>query len=45
MDDSQSEGKVSKTYLRDAVDSVLKSQSVSIDETPARGCSIGYKKQ
>jgi len=44
MDDSQAEGKVSKTYLRDAVDSVLKNQSISVDETKAKGCSISYKK-
>jgi peroxiredoxin len=44
MDDSQPEGKVSKTYLRDAVDSVLKNQSISVDETRAKGCNISYKK-
>jgi len=44
MDNSQAEGKVTKTYLRDAVDSVLKSQSVPVDETRAVGCGISYKK-
>jgi peroxiredoxin len=44
MDDSQSEGKVTKTYLRDAVDAVLKGESVSVDETRAKGCGISYKK-
>jgi len=44
MDNSQAEGKVSKTYLRDAVDAVLKNQSIAVDETRAVGCGIGYKK-
>jgi peroxiredoxin len=44
MDDSQAEGKVTKTFLRDAVDAVLKNQSISVDETKAKGCSISYKK-
>jgi len=44
MDNSQAEGKVSKTYLRDAVDAVLKNQTPPVDETRAVGCSIGYKK-
>jgi peroxiredoxin len=44
MDNSQAEGKVSKTYLRDAVDAVLKSQSPPVEETRAVGCGISYKK-
>ena len=44
MDNSQAEGKVTKTYLRDAVDAVLKGESPAIDETRAVGCGISYKK-
>jgi peroxiredoxin len=44
MDDSQREDKVTKTYLRDAVDAVLKGETVALDETKAEGCSISYKK-
>jgi peroxiredoxin len=42
MDDSQAEGKVKKTYLRDAVDAVLKGESVEISETQPKGCGIKY---
>jgi peroxiredoxin len=42
MDDSQDEGKVKKTYLRDAVDAVLKGESVEISETQPKGCGIKY---
>jgi thiol-disulfide isomerase/thioredoxin len=44
MDDNQREDKVTKTYLRDAVDAVLKGETVAVDETPAKGCSVSYKK-
>ena len=37
MDDSQREDKVTKTYLRDAVDAVLKGETVEIDGNPAQG--------
>ena len=42
MDDSQREDKVTKTYLRSAVDALLKGESVEITETKAKGCGIGY---
>jgi peroxiredoxin len=43
MDDSpQSESKVNKTYLRDAVDAVLKSETVPVLETRPIGCGISY---
>jgi len=45
MDDNQSEGKVTKTYLRDAVDAVLKGESPAVDETKAKGCGISYSKK
>jgi peroxiredoxin len=46
MDDSQNEAKVKKTYLRDAVDAVLKGETPPVDETPiaGRGCGVVYKK-
>jgi len=44
MDDNRQEGKVTKTYLRDAVDAVLKGETVSVEETRAVGCGVGYKK-
>jgi peroxiredoxin len=44
MDDSQREDKVSKTYLRDAVDAVLKGETVPVEETNAVGCGVSYKK-
>jgi thiol-disulfide isomerase/thioredoxin len=44
MDDSQNETKVSKTYLRDAVDAVLKGETPAVTETRAVGCGVAYKK-
>jgi len=45
MDDSQAESKVTKTYLRDAVDAVLKSETPTLDETRPVGCGITYKRK
>ena len=46
MDDSPgNEGKVSKTYLRDAVDAVLKGETPSVDETRAVGCGVRYNRK
>jgi len=46
MDDSpRSESKVTKTYLRDTVDAVLKSETVPVLETKAIGCGISYTKR
>jgi thiol-disulfide isomerase/thioredoxin len=45
MDDSQDESKVSKTYLRDAVDAVLKGETPAVDETRAVGCGVSYNKK
>jgi peroxiredoxin len=42
LDDNQNETKVTKTYLRDAVDAVLKGESVEISETQPKGCGISY---
>jgi len=44
MDDNQNEARVSKQYLRDAVDAVLKGESPEVKETRAVGCGIRYKK-
>jgi len=44
MDDSQNEAKVKKTYLRDAVDAVLKGEKPAVDETRAQGCGVKYKR-
>jgi hypothetical protein len=45
MDDNQNEAKVQKQYLRDAVDAVLKGESVEVAETQAQGCGIRYNKK
>jgi len=45
MDDSQNESKVKKTYLRDAVDALLKGESVEVSETKAVGCGVRYIKK
>jgi len=42
MDDSQNDSKVKKTYLRDAVDAVLKGDSPEISETRPVGCGVKY---
>jgi peroxiredoxin len=43
MDDSpMKEAQVKKTYLRDAVDSLLAGKAPEVDETRAVGCGIGY---
>ena len=44
MDDSQNEARVTKKYLRDAVDAVLRGDSPEISETQPRGCSVKYTK-
>lgn len=44
MDNSPKEEKVTKQYLRDAVDAVLAGKTPEVDETRPYGCGIGYKK-
>jgi peroxiredoxin len=44
LDDSQREDKVTKTYVRDAVDALLKGESVEVSETRPVGCGVSYKK-
>ena len=44
MDDSaMNEAKVTKHYLRDAVDALLAGKPVPVEETRAVGCSVKYK--
>jgi len=42
LDDSQNEGRVNKTYVRDAVDALLKGESVEVSETRPVGCGVKY---
>jgi peroxiredoxin len=44
LDDNMAEAKVTKTYLRDAVDAVLKGDSPEISETQPKGCGVKYKR-
>jgi peroxiredoxin len=44
LDDNMQDNKVQKTYVRDAIDAVLKGESVEISETQPKGCGISYKK-
>lgn len=43
-DNIDDESKVTKRYLRNAVDAVLASKPVEVEETRATGCGIGYRK-
>jgi len=45
MDDNATEAKVTKQYLRDAVDALLKGESVEVSETQPKGCGIQYTKK
>jgi thiol-disulfide isomerase/thioredoxin len=42
LDDNANAAKVSKQYLRDAVDALLKGESVEVSETAPKGCGIAY---
>ena len=45
LDDSlNDEAKVTKRYVRDAVDAILAGKPVQVEETRATGCGIGYRK-
>ncbi len=44
MDNNANETKVTKKYLRDAVDALLSGKSPEVDETRAVGCGIRYEK-
>ncbi|WP_165063555.1 redoxin family protein [Paludisphaera rhizosphaerae] len=44
FDDNPKEEKVSKHYVKDAVDALLAGKTPEVTETKAPGCGIGYKK-
>jgi peroxiredoxin len=44
LDDNRTEAKVKKTYLRDAVDALLKGETPPVEETRPDGCGVTYKK-
>jgi peroxiredoxin len=43
MDDNINEGKVTKHYLKDAVNAVLNGETVEVTETQHKGCGVKYK--
>jgi peroxiredoxin len=43
LDDSRDENKVKKHYLSDAVDALLKGETIEIAETRPVGCGVKYK--
>jgi glutathione peroxidase-family protein len=45
MDDNGREDKVKKTYVRDAVDALLKGETVEVTETQPKGCGVQYKRK
>jgi peroxiredoxin len=45
LDDNRREDKVTKTYVRDAVDALLKGESPKVEETRADGCGVTYNKK
>ena len=44
LDDNADEGKVTKTYVADAVNALLANETIEVTETRPRGCGIGYAK-
>lgn len=44
MDDNMDEAKVKKTYLKDAVEALLKGETPAVEETRPQGCGVVYKK-
>jgi len=44
MDDNMDEAKVKKTYLKDAVEALLKGETPAVEETRPQGCGVKYKK-
>ena len=44
MDDSQQEARVKKTYLKDAVEALLKGETPPVEETRPTGCGMKYKR-
>jgi peroxiredoxin len=44
LDDNMAEAKVTKTYVRDAIDALLKGDSPPTEETQPKGCGVKYKR-
>jgi peroxiredoxin len=44
MDNNMNESKVTKQYLRDAVNAMLKGETPPVEETQASGCGVKYKR-
>jgi peroxiredoxin len=44
FDNSQTESKVTKTYVKDAVEALLKGETPPVEETRPQGCGVIYKK-
>jgi peroxiredoxin len=44
MDDNRNEAKVTKKYLRDAVDALLAGKTPAVEETRPDGCGVQYKR-
>ena len=44
MDDNPTESKVTKHFLRDAVNAVLAGKTPEVEETRPYGCGISYNK-
>jgi peroxiredoxin len=44
MDDNRTEAKVKKTYLKDAVEALLKGETPAEEETRPDGCGVQYKR-
>jgi peroxiredoxin len=45
LDDNQNESKVTKTYVRDAVDALLAGKAPEVEESRPVGCGISYSKR
>jgi peroxiredoxin len=44
LDDNQNENKVTKTYVKDAVNALLNGETIEVTETRAEGCGIRYER-
>jgi thiol-disulfide isomerase/thioredoxin len=44
MDDNQNESRITKQYLRPAVDAILAGKAPEVDETRPFGCGVNYKR-
>jgi len=44
LDDNMREDKVTKTYVRDAIDALLKGENPPVEETQPKGCGVKYKR-